>query len=76
MFKFMRGKGQHLSAERQKLQRELFAFRKVSRRDAGIVILLWRIDRCFHRVLKAPVHHVTDGNSCQVGNRSDIHSRE
>ncbi|GFG32827.1 hypothetical protein Cfor_06328 [Coptotermes formosanus] len=28
MFKFMRGKGQQPSAERQKLQRELFAFRK------------------------------------------------
>jgi len=40
MFKFMRGKGQQPSAERQKLQRELFAFRKVSRRDARIVILL------------------------------------
>lgn len=29
MLKFIRGKGQQPSAERQKLQRELFAFRKV-----------------------------------------------
>jgi len=67
MFKFMRGKGQQPSAERQKLQRELFAFRKVSRRDARILILLWRIDRCFHRVMKAPVHHVSDGDQLSSG---------
>lgn len=30
MLKFIRGKGQQPSAERQKLQNELFAFRKVS----------------------------------------------
>lgn len=33
MLKFIRGKGQQPSAERQKLQNELFAFRKVSARN-------------------------------------------
>lgn len=31
MLKFIRGKGQQPSTERQKLQKELFAFRRVSR---------------------------------------------
>lgn len=30
MLKFIRGKGQHVNAERAKLQKELFAFNKVS----------------------------------------------
>lgn len=30
MLKFIRGKGQQPTAERQKLQKDLFAFRKVS----------------------------------------------
>lgn len=34
MLKFIRGKGQQPTAERQKLQKDLFAFRKVSKRPS------------------------------------------
>lgn len=33
MLKFIRGKGQQPTAERQKLQKDLFAFRKVRKRE-------------------------------------------
>jgi hypothetical protein len=52
MLKFIRGKGQQPSAERQKLQNELFAFRKVSAATCIIFKLNELIDAVvfFHNI--------------------------
>lgn len=40
MFKFIKAKGPHQSAERQKLQKELFSYRRVSAANQLLLIFL------------------------------------
>lgn len=52
MLKFIRGKAQQPSADRQRLQKELFAFRKVSQNSRQLCFIEnQQIEYCITRVI-------------------------